>query len=145
MFDFLTSYGWVLLFPVLFVLWGCVVLHLIAWLSGWKRLARTFGIEKAAPGLSWRSGSGRVGLASYNNCLQVAARPDGCCLRVMPLFALGHQTLFLPFAEIRELDAGRFLWISSRRLIFRAPGLPKIRLYGRLCDAVEGWESAESA
>jgi hypothetical protein len=93
---------WLLL--VFLVAWWCVVLTLVAWLGGWRRLAERFPASTvpAGPMLTWQSI--RLGFwTGYNNCVTIRTTPDGLYLAVIALARPGHPPLFIPWRELTPL------------------------------------------
>jgi len=112
-----TRYLFVLI-PVFFVgLWAGVTV-LLAFLSGWTSLARTYRGGLAAVADAVPMGSGilsRFGIpVSYNRILNVSVGGEGVELSVFPLFALASPQLLIPWSELTECRSYRALGIFDR-------------------------------
>jgi len=100
--------NWIAGHPILFVvllflafaLYWCLIVNLISLVSGWRVLARRFGLQQPFMGPTWNWQSARIRFARYNSCLTVGADPMGIFLRPMVLFRPGHPPLFIPWTEI---------------------------------------------
>ena len=121
------GFPWIVpvILPVIFGL----VPYLIA-RFGWTRLAETHpGGPQPPDGPSYRSCSGRIGLTSYNRCLNVTIARAG--VHVVPVWfvRLFHPPLLLPWSGVRRVEDKHFLFIHRTMLVFEDPGGPKFTLY----------------
>ena len=113
----LDSNSMLLLIPLFIVAYSTIwtgVCHLIASMSGWKKLAEAFGSEEEPQGEAFNWQTGRLGWASYNNVLHAVINDHGLHLRVNRLF-VGHRPLFIPWAYIQVTpDQKKFgqLWLT---------------------------------
>lgn len=128
----------ILLFLVFFaVLWTGVTM-LLAYLSGWRALARRFRGQLSMP-------EDEIGLASgsirrwvpvrYRSVLNVSAGREGVGLSVFPLFALANPPLAIPWDAVGECRA----WESfGHRFRFKV-GDPAVTvtLHGRAAKLVQ--------
>lgn len=125
------------LFLVFFAVMWTGVTMLLAYLSGWRALARRFRGRLSVP-------EDEVGMASgsirrwvpvrYRSVLNVSAGREGVGLSVFPLFALANPPLAIPWEAVGECRA----WESwGRRFRFTAgdPGVT-VTLHGRAADLV---------
>ncbi len=110
------------LFPVVFVIIWCSVCLILS-LSGWRRLAARFPARTAPSGTRHRVQRGKVGIASYNGCLNVYTSSDGIFLAVIPIFRLGHPPLFIP---LKELNNPRVYKLFSWETVIFDIGTPRI-------------------
>ena len=94
-----------LLFPVGFALIWSGVIFLLAWISGWRRLARTYRSATAPSGQAIGGFWAMIGPVSYRGVLTIRAAPAGLFLSVMVLFRLGHPPLLIPWSVIRGQGA----------------------------------------
>jgi hypothetical protein len=125
----ITIAGFLVGFPLL---WFAIV-HLLARLGGWTRLAREFTAEGRRQGerFSWRSGGiGRF--VHYNHCLDVAISHAGIALHPVLPFRPGHAPLLIPWSSVEHVATGRWLFQVSTTLTVRTSGgrTAKITLTG---------------
>src|SRR5579864_443883 len=100
--------AWINHHPALFI--GCLFVYLILfWLfvvnivalaSGWKLLAKRFRAQFPFSGAVWKWQSAMIRSTRYNGGLKIGADPMGLLLDVMPIFRVGHPSLFIPWTEI---------------------------------------------
>lgn len=64
-----------------FSLWWCFILLVVAHVGGWARLAVVYRTWSPFEGRTWRAQPGRVGWASYHNCLTVGCNARGSIWR----------------------------------------------------------------
>ena len=98
--------AWVMLFvaPVFIGIW-CGSIYLIAWLSGWRRLAQRFAAAGEIDGQRHAFSSLFLGdWARYRNSLLVIVGVDGVYIRPALLFRFAHPALLIPWAAIARLD-----------------------------------------
>jgi hypothetical protein len=122
------------LIPVFFVgLWSGVTV-LLAFLSGWTSLARTYrgALASVADGVSMGSAIiSRFGFpVNYNHILNVSVGGEGVELSVFPLFALASPRLLIPWSEMTECRSYRALGMFDRFSFRPARGGVKIALAG---------------
>lgn len=91
------------IFPVLFVTIWCVVVYLLATLSGWARLAQVYRADERPEGTRFGRQSGKIGWVTYNNCLTIVVNRQGLHLTLFPLFRIGHPPLSIPWSEFHRL------------------------------------------
>src|SRR5688500_16599070 len=97
--------------PVAFVgMWAGVTL-LLAFLSGWTSLARTYRGRLTTVAASVPMGSGVMSRfaipTTYRNILNVAVGPEGVQLSVFPLFALGSPPIVIPWSDLGQCESYR--------------------------------------
>jgi hypothetical protein len=140
----------VLLIPVLFIvafaaIWSGVTV-LLAYMSGWRALARRFGDPR--PGRAEgevRSGSARIGFnavlaVNYKSVLTVRMGPEGVGLTLFRLFALASPPLLIPWSAMRQCRSWkRFGIVDCFRFETESPRVI-VTLHGRSAVAVrEAW------
>jgi hypothetical protein len=115
---------------VFFLLVWCLVLLLIAWLGGWRRLSKRFGQGRLFYGDIIRFACGQVGLSNYSGVLKVGASDTGLYLVPIGLFRPFHPPLLIPWTEMEAVEEGVG---RLQRVQLRFPALPRasIVLYGR--------------
>jgi hypothetical protein len=93
-------------FPLFFAILWLGILHAIAWMGGWTKLAREFpdneqhNAEKPIRRARFQSGS--FGLMNYNSCLNIGIYEAGVRVSVLWPFRPGHPPLFIPWNELCE-------------------------------------------
>ena len=112
-----TRYLFVLI-PVFFVgIWSGVTV-LLAFLSGWTVLARSYRGALASVAASVSMGSAimsRFGIpVSYKHILNVAVGAEGVELSVFPLFALASPRLLIPWSDVGPCESWRILGVMDR-------------------------------
>lgn len=88
-------------FVFYFVCLWCAVGFLLAFLGGWRTLAKRFRCTSPFSGSTWGAQSGFMRwMVGYGRCLAVGADATGLFLRTMLLFQAGHPALFVPWDEV---------------------------------------------
>ena len=96
------------LFPFLFVLLWVTVLFILATIGGWSRLAQYYQTQSQFEGKKWGFRSGRMGMTNYSGCLTIGANDYGLYLAVLPVFRVGHPSLFIPWYDITTSKSRKF-------------------------------------
>jgi hypothetical protein len=112
--------------------------YLVARTTGWKRLADAFPAGAREPrGENWRFQCLRFNKwGNYNNCVTIAADPEGLHLRMWWPFSNGHAPVFIPWREIaRASEERRLLWRGIAFEMAKLPGL-KVAVGGRVAEAL---------
>lgn len=123
------------LFLVVFPMFWCAIVLLLAFVGGWRKLAEKYATEKEPRGTAFRWVNGSVGIVSYRNCLNAHVAHEGLYLSVPFFFRMGHKQLLIPWAEIRSGDAVSFLWYRAVCLEIGRPPLARIKLPQNVVDA----------
>lgn len=113
-----------LAFFIIFPLFWCFVVWLISQFSGWSRLAAHYAAKSPPEGKVWSGQFGMVGVASYKGVLTIHAGPAGFYIETPWLFRTGHPRLFIPWADIHDLQFSRLFW--GREMAGFAIGYPKL-------------------
>jgi hypothetical protein len=112
-----TTYLLVLI-PVAFVAVWAGVTVLLALVSGWTSLARTYrgGLASVADSVSMGSAViSRFGIpVSYNHVLNVSIGSEGVQLSLFPLFALASPRLLIPWSDMAQCESYRLLGLMDR-------------------------------
>lgn len=99
--------GFALYFVALWILVG----YAVAWIGGWRTLAKRYRSVGVFQGERWRFRSGQMRwTAGYSGVLTIGANGAGLYLGVFVFFRAGHPPLFVPWKEVS---------IQSRRWFFR--------------------------
>ena len=117
-----------ILLPFVLVGFWAAVCGLLGWVSGWSRLGKSYrcAAEPKAWRYTWQSGS--VGLVSYRNCLHIGVSEDGLFLSVPWVFRVGHPALFIPWAQIHNVQNHQLLWVRRVHFEVGDPALARIQL-----------------
>lgn len=114
----------IVLFIVIFPLFWCGVVYLIANVGGWSQLAKHYRYDGTFQGQQWSLQSARFGLSSYSGVLTVGANWEGLYLRTMFLFRCGHPPLFVPWYDLSVKQAGTVF----KSVDFRFQRVPSVRV-----------------
>lgn len=126
-----------LLIPLILVgfvlIWSGVV-YLLAWLGGWRRLARlyrTANTPKGAPlGTFWAM----VGPVNHKGTLHIQPAPEGLYLSTMALFRMGHPPLLIPWHAIKRHDVEQLSLVKWVALELGNPKITTLRLPSAMVD-----------
>jgi hypothetical protein len=107
-----------------------VITGLLSSLSGWPTLAATFpaGARPDGKGL-WGQVLG-IGKVRENNVTCLIPSPSGLYLYAMALFRFRRPPVLVPWAKVRYVDAGKFLW--SRWYVLDLGGVTTLSVRPRL-------------
>jgi hypothetical protein len=116
-------------FPIFFGGMWCFVCWLLANIGGWQRLAARFPAKSGPPaGKGYHFQSAQLGVASYRSTLSLHCTDDGMHFVPMVLFRFAHPPLFIPWREMHNARAFRFLWLDVVKLDIGEPKLASIQL-----------------
>jgi hypothetical protein len=124
----------VLLILVGFVLIWSGVVWLLAWLSGWQRLARHYRCADAPQGQPMRPFLAMLGPVSYRGVLTIQTAPEGLYLSIIVLFRMGHPPLLIPWQAIKRQGIDRGLLIQWLALDLGDPKITTLRLPASIVD-----------
>ncbi|MCX8239675.1 MAG: hypothetical protein OSB05_12715 [Akkermansiaceae bacterium] len=92
-----------LLFPLLFVGIWCLICKIIS-LFGWKQLSFRYAAFFPAEGERFSGQSIQLSLlGNYKGCITYHVGKIGLRISVMPIFRVGHLSLFFPWTAVRYL------------------------------------------
>ncbi len=101
----------------------------LAGLSGWKRFAKHYAVNRPFTGKSFHFQSVQFrGWFGYNGCLSAGADVFGIRLSVWTLFRAGHPPLYVPWKDV-SVSFGKVWWIPTAE--FRFSGEPSISVLVR--------------
>jgi hypothetical protein len=109
------------------------LIHVIAALSGWTRLARTFKTDAPPPGTAFRAQSfyGR-GTSHYIGAVDMYVADGGLYLALVGrVFRIAHPPLLIPWGQLTEMSRTSNLV----RLRVGSPELMQIRIPNVVWDA----------
>jgi hypothetical protein len=121
-------------FPFLFVGMWCGISLLLSLIGGWHRLGQSFRASEWPSGRRFLVQSGSVGGVGYRNCLTIYSSPEGLYLSVMLPFRLAHPPLFIPWEEIHDIKARRFLWVEDIVFEVGSPSVAKLCLSKKILE-----------
>jgi hypothetical protein len=116
-----TAWRW---FPVIFIGGWIGISLLLSWVGGWQELALRYRATESIKGERfWMKSAGMRWGVSYSSCLNFGVDSVGLFLSVVPLFRVGHPTLFIPWSDISLRREKLWLLLDVVRLSFRqVPG-----------------------
>jgi len=91
--------------------------------SGWGRLAETFGASHRLEGTTFTRQHMRVGAVRYRNCATIIIAPEGLYLAVASPVLGNHPPLLIPWSAIGGVRPARLYWLSARQLDIGRPRL----------------------
>lgn len=90
-------------FAVVFPLFWCAIVFVIAAVGGWRDLAGRFQTLDPPPTSAELFGNTRLGWSSYRGVLRLGWEQDGMLhMSVLGIFKFGHPNLRIPAEAIRE-------------------------------------------
>jgi hypothetical protein len=120
-------------FIPLFALMWLGVTGLLAHLSGWTSLARSYRAGAPSNGERFRFVSGSMGLrflpVSYGSCLFVRVEKQGFHLSILLPFRFLTPPLFIPWSDVESAVESRFLLFRYTVLTVRSQW-PRITIRG---------------
>lgn len=127
---------WILpAFPVFFVCLWCAVCYLLAFISGWRRLAEHYAATAAPAGTRFLFRGGKMGAIRYNGCVHFAATPEGLFIWLFWPFRLGSPRLLVPWRDITPSTEKTWMLDYAMLSFARAPGV-RMRLILRLANEI---------
>lgn len=122
------------LFLVGFVLIWSGVIYLLAWLSGWRRLARHYRCAKIPDGSLFGTFWAMLGPVNHRGTLRIQPAPEGLYLSTMVLFRLGHPPLLIPWHAIKRRDGAQISLVKMVALELGDPKITTLRLPAAMVD-----------
>lgn len=120
------------------VVFWCCVMALVAYLSGWQRLAQRYRATLPVYGKRWNWQSGNVGWASYGGVLILTTNPQGLFMELFFPFGIGHPRLFIPWRDLHHAERKDFLWQREVKVQVGLPPLATLRLPAAVFEQSEG-------
>lgn len=120
-----------------FVLFWCVLLVAISFLSGWRQLEKVYGAGSPLSGACFRFQSAQMRFrCNYGGCLTMTVNAEGLGLSVAAPFRPGHAPLFIPWNETSiKRETGVFKIVTAVFTFDRAPNVP-IRVSEKLVKKI---------
>lgn len=125
-------------FLIIFPLFWCGVVWLLAQLAGWSRLATRYRTEQAPSGTRFSAIYGHIGLVSYRGMLECVANDEGLYLRPGMMFRVGHPPLFIPWTEFQDVKPYRSLWLRVVRARIGQPSVGRLALEAKVFENSPG-------
>lgn len=112
---------------------------LVSRVSGWRELRAAYPAPaRVVEGYTWRLRGARLRwLGAYRNALRLTANPHGIHLAPIWLFRLGHEPIWIPWADVHAEQRRSFGFYSELKLSFaRVPGVP-LTIGGAVADELQ--------
>lgn len=126
-----------LLIPLILVgfvlIWSGVV-YLLAWLSGWRRLAHRYRTDRKPSGQPMSPWVAMLGPVSYRGALTIQTASEGLYLSMIVFFRIGHPPLLIPWSAIKRQGIDQGLLIKWLALELGEPKLATLRLPAAMVD-----------
>ena len=116
----------ILLFPVLFFTVWFAATWVSSRVSGWRRLADSYGTERPCEGevIRWQSAFFRAS-THYNGCINFGCMADGLYVAPVIIVWAFHPPLLIPWSDISTRPRKLWLFLDCVELRFqRVPGVP---------------------
>ncbi|TWU27913.1 hypothetical protein Poly41_70530 [Novipirellula artificiosorum] len=97
----------ILFFIVLFPLMWCDISLLIAFLSGWSRLAERYRYDARIECEFFSFQSGKMGGVDFNSCLILGVSERGLLMSMLLPFRIGHPQLLIPWSDFHDVQENR--------------------------------------
>jgi hypothetical protein len=104
------------------------VMALLAYMSGWWKLAAVYRAQRPPSGRCFLLAGGKVGDVWYRGCLTVYASAEGLYLSVWPIFRFREPPLLIPWSDIRNRREKRWLWFRYIEFDVGSPPIGTMRL-----------------
>jgi hypothetical protein len=79
------------------------ILKIIAYLSGWNTLRKTYETTGTPHEINYIGVSGKIGKFNYGKTLNVSLSEAGLSLSVGPMFRFGHPLILIPWSDIKNI------------------------------------------
>ena len=126
-----------LLIPLILVgfvlIWSGVV-YLLAWLSGWVRLAQLYRTSNAPNGSPLDTFWAMLGPVNHKGTLHIQPAPEGLYLSTMIFFRMGHPPLLIPWHAIKRQDGAQLSLVKWVALELGNPKITTLRLPASMVD-----------
>lgn len=129
---------------LVFPLFWCSVVGILAHVGGWRRLARRYATDREPEGTASYGVYGRIGWVSYNGAVSCFTNEEGLFLEPTLLFRFAHPRLFLPWSEFRNVRRRRVLWLTMVRARIGDPKAGTLALEARVFRDSEGGKLLEN-
>ena len=88
----------------------CFVVYMTARTSGWAALAGKYRATNTPAGKRFDFQSIKLGSVNYSAGLTIVVSSVGLYLSMLPFFRIGHPPLFIPWADIHDVQERKVLW-----------------------------------
>lgn len=135
------------LWPALVIVFGFIALFFLFWSSiiwlisrfgGWHRLSQRYYSTRPTTGKVWRWQYGSINWAGYNGVLILIANPEGLFIEVPWFFSFGHNRLFIPWHEFRDIKIATFLLWRQVCAKVGSPAVATVRLPAVVFEESDG-------
>ncbi len=121
--------------PVVFWGFGIFLILQIFFIGGWARMAKVYRAQEEPWGRPFLWRSGKVGWASYSNCLNFHVTQEGLFVGVILIFQLGSPTLFIPWCDMQVIRED--IWLFFHHTVTVGIGDPRITTITMPRDVLE--------
>jgi hypothetical protein len=125
-------------FIAFWILLWCSIVWLISLTSGWQRLAQRYHNLRPTTGKMWRWQFGSINWAGYNGALMLTANSEGLFIETLWFMRFGHNRIFIPWHEFREVTVATFPFWRQVRAKIGSPAVATVRLPAVVFEESEG-------
>lgn len=125
------------------------VAALLAWVGGWRDLARRFPSAGKSQGETWHFRT--IGIrkwrvpTNYSNCVHVSIGAEGIGLAMSFFFRFQHDPIFIPWHEIELVERKQHWFGGVTTLCLRSSSI-RIHLPGKAgAQAMQRWNQRQGA
>jgi hypothetical protein len=104
------------------------VMALLAYMSGWWKLAAVYRAQRPPSGTCFLLAGGKIGEVWYRGTLTIYTSPEGLYLSVWPIFRFREPPLFIPWSDVRNRREKRWLWFRYIAFDVGSPPIGTMRL-----------------
>ena len=108
-----------------------LMLKLFAKASGLNKLADLYPAGGEPGGQRYTRQTVKVGAVRYRRCVTINVNPGGLYLLVRPTLGK-HQSILIPWKEIKRIEKRRLYWDSARQLLIGDPKVATVTVFTSL-------------
>jgi len=97
------------MFVATFTIPFIITMKLLAYFSGWERLAEDYSCHGVFDGKIYHRQSARIKWTSYKGCLKVGVGDQGLYLAQIWMFSLFHKPILIPWNELEVEPYDKFV------------------------------------
>jgi hypothetical protein len=111
--------------PLLFIPLWCAVSVYIAFMGGWRQLAKHYRANNPFLGKKFYFQSASMkGMTNYNKVLTIGVNREGLFISALFIFRLGHPPLLIPWPEITFKEKEGNFYDRCELRFARSPDIP---------------------
>jgi len=95
------------------VAFWCFICALISWAGGWWKLSKRFRAGEKPAGQTFWMQHLWLGVADYKGCVNIRVAPSGLHLSVLPIFAVAHPPLLIPWKLFAPTKTIKWFWLTT--------------------------------